>query len=306
MKPITELDLRLELKDSQATRYQAPAGAILTPSAREYLRARQVELVAGPAGSSPGPLPPVSEKAPPAAAAEALFSGPASEAKAYVSPLTRGREREQIARAQTEAEKAELAKAAPSWPKDRRMTGPDGGYFDEKPEGLTNIYGLQLVPKNHPVIIYRGKLDSFCAKILEAQLLGVQHNRPDFSEQLAEVLQFCRNLLSAEFRRQPLGEFYLLGLTAADLRAQSHDPIKFFGYRHLLASYKMGPLCLALNSLRAEVREVELAAYTAFKNDDHTSRREDIIKALNRLSSLFYIMMFRFLPEGFVPEASGI
>jgi ethanolamine utilization cobalamin adenosyltransferase len=42
---------------------------------------------------------------------------------------------------------------------------------------------------------------------------------------------------------------------------------------------------------------VELIAYDAFKGQDGVPNRGDIILALNRLSSLFYVMMFRALTK---------
>jgi ethanolamine utilization cobalamin adenosyltransferase len=51
---------------------------------------------------------------------------------------------------------------------------------------------------------------------------------------------------------------------------------------------------------------VELSAAKAFKKSDGQSSRDDLIKALNRLSSLFYVLIFRYLPEGFSPQWSGI
>ena len=137
-------------------------------------------------------------------------------------------------------------------------------------------------------------------------MVGWQFGHQKFVDELQEILDFTRRLLSWEIRGQEVEEFNLLGLNAAALRERSHDPMKFFGHRHMLADYKMGPLCIALNTRRALVREVELAAATAFKDASGGPTRDDIIRALNRLSSLFYIMMFDYLPEGFEPASSGI
>jgi ethanolamine utilization cobalamin adenosyltransferase len=71
-------------------------------------------------------------------------------------------------------------------------------------------------------------------------------------------------------------------------------------------TWRMGPLPIALNELRAQVREAELSAARAFSEPDGACSREDIVMALNRLSSLFYVLMFKYLPEGFQPESSGI
>ncbi|MDR1490420.1 MAG: hypothetical protein LBS65_08075 [Desulfovibrio sp.] len=184
--------------------------------------------------------------------------------------------------------------------------GPDGGGFDRKPEDLTHLQGNRLVRKDHPVIVWRGKLDSFTACIMEAQVLGEKLAAQRFVEELQEILEFSRRLLSCEIRGAEVEEFRLLGLTADDLRARSHHPEKFFGYRHMLVSHKMGPLCIRLNTLRTVAREVELAAVAAFKDAEGRTGREDIVRALNRLSSLFYIMMYRYLPAGFTPEHAGI
>ena len=183
-----------------------------------------------------------------------------------------------------------------------RFYGPDGEVFDHKPETFTHLKGRHLVPKDHPVIILRGKLDSLTSAIIEAQILGRRKRNEAFVRDLREILEFVRNLLACEFSGRPVGEFSLLGLSAAALRAHSHDPMKFYGHPHMMTSLEMGPLCAALNSLRTRAREVEAAAVTAFRDNP----RDDLVRALNRLSSLFYLMMFRYLPQGFKPEPSGI
>ncbi|MFH5796791.1 hypothetical protein ACHM2U_15430 [Clostridium perfringens] len=45
--------------------------------------------------------------------------------------------------------------------------------------------------------------------------------------------------------------------------------------------------------MRTLTREVELAAYEAFKGEYGQVEREDLIKALNRLSSVFWIMIYK-------------
>ena len=52
-----------------------------------------------------------------------------------------------------------------------------------------------------------------------------------------------------------------------------------------------------LNKLRTLTRESELVAYRAFKDEYGQATREDLIRALNRLSSLFWIMMFKYLTD---------
>ena len=270
MTPLTEQELRLALKDKTLTHFTVPKGTVVTPSAMEYLKMCRIELVEGEA-----PAPKVHSSANPGErpAPKWDFSAPKSNAGEAPKLL---------------------------------FFGPDGGQFDHKPEAFTHLKGRQLVYKDHPIIIWRGKLDTLTAKMVEAQIIGAKEDNQEFIADLQEVLEFTRRLLSYEIRGKEVEEFNLLGWSAADLRARSHDPVKYFGFKHMLTDYRMGPLCVALNSLRAEVRETELAAASAFKDANGQATRDDIIRALNRLSSLFYLMMFKYLPKDFKPEHSGI
>jgi ethanolamine utilization cobalamin adenosyltransferase len=184
--------------------------------------------------------------------------------------------------------------------------GPSGESFDVKPEAMTHLLGNNLVYKDHPTIIWRGKLDSLAALIVEAQALGWEKDNREYVNDLQEILDFIRRLLPCEYKNIPVEEFKLLGLTAEELKARSHDPLKYYGHKHILIEYRMGPLCVRLNTLRTASRETELAAAAAFKGPDGKPTREDIVKALNRISSLFYIMIFKYLPKGFTPRPAGI
>ena len=66
-----------------------------------------------------------------------------------------------------------------------------------------------------------------------------------------------------------------------------------FGIRHFLPGVQYGPMVAELNRLRTLTRETELAAFQAFKGQHGEMDRVDIIRAFNRLSSLFWIMMFK-------------
>ena len=176
-----------------------------------------------------------------------------------------------------------------------------------KPEELTQLYGNKLTQKDNPVIIFRGKLDTFCAQILEAQVLGMQADNSAFVQDLQEILEFTRSILPAEYNGTPLGDFNVLGLSSKDLREQSRHPERYFGRRHLLMDCTMGPLSVRLNLLRTLVREVEVAAIIAFKDPDaeNKSLRPDIVEALNRLSSLFYILTYKYLPKNYSSSGSA-
>lgn len=156
-----------------------------------------------------------------------------------------------------------------------------GANLDEKPEHMTSLNGNLLVFKDHKRIILRGKVDSLESRILQAQILCQKHEMKKLLKDLQEVLE------------EKLEEFKLLGLTPEELREQSHYPKKYFGIGHEFPNYEMGEMVVEINSIRTLTREVELAAYEAFKGEYGQVEREDLIKALNRLSSVFWIMIYK-------------
>lgn len=74
------------------------------------------------------------------------------------------------------------------------------------------------------------------------------------------------------------------------MRERSHHPKKYFGIDHTPLSYSHGPIAAKLHHLRAKSREVELYANRAFTDETGACSRTDLIQALNRLSSAFYIL----------------
>ena len=252
---LTEQEIRLLLKkDESIQTLDVPRGAIVTPSALEFLKMSGVAL-----------------------------------------NFTDG---EENAPAPAGAGQAEA---------DAVYYGPGGEKYDTKPEELTHLCGNRLTEKDDPVIVFRGKLDTLCAQILEAQLLGARMENRAFVKDLQEVILFTRTILPAEYKGNPLGEFRILGLGSRELRERSQHPDRYFGRKHLLMDFNMGPLCIRLNLLRTVVREAELAAITAFRDPaaPSKSRRADIVEALNRLSSLFYILMYKYLPRDYSPSGSA-
>ena len=160
----------------------------------------------------------------------------------------------------------------------------------EKPEHMTHLNDRTLVPKTHPRIRLRGKLDSLEALLLQTQLLAQKQGRGEVVQALGEVYDLAQRILAAEVKGEPLGPFTLLGLDSAALRAQSHvdtHPVPHLG---------LGGLCLALNFLRTQVRETELAAAMAFVPQEGPVDRPDLLEALNRMSSAVYLLFLKELP----------
>ncbi|MBU5483163.1 cobalamin adenosyltransferase [Clostridium sp. MSJ-11] len=168
-----------------------------------------------------------------------------------------------------------------------------GGYLEDKPEHMTHLYGNVLVFKDHKRIILRGKIDSLESKILETQIICSKLGMTKIVNDLQEILDFVRNIIRCEVLNEKLEGFLLQGMTAEELRERSHNPQKYFGIGHFLPDHDMGEVVVALNSCRSLTRETELTAFSAFKNEYGDVEREDLIRGLNRLSSLFWIMMFK-------------
>ena len=156
-----------------------------------------------------------------------------------------------------------------------------GGFTEEKPEHMTHLHGDVLVSKTHPRIRFRGAVDT-----LEAELLLC-------GSSVAEVLQLVRRLIRCDVLGEPVGDVTLFGLTEAQQRSHSHFPQDHYGIPHFMPDFSDSPQLLRLNRARCAARAAELAAVEAFSNADGVLTREDIPKALNRVSSMLYILMIR-------------
>lgn len=156
---------------------------------------------------------------------------------------------------------------------------------------MTHLRGRQLTLKTHPVIAWRGQLDQFGCDLVETQTLLLKAGEPGLAAQLEEVALRARQLMAAEVREQPVEFGTLLGWQADEIRDMSHHPDKYFGLTHTAMSYQDGWIAARLNSLRSKIREVELYANRAFTGPDGSCSRPDIILLLNRLSSLFYVLV---------------
>lgn len=176
--------------------------------------------------------------------------------------------------------------------KNRYVDYETGESYEEKPENMTHLRANILVKKNHPRIIFRGKLDSLEAKLMEIEVLAEEEGYAAVVDDLQDVLNFTRQILGSEVRESPFDINTLIGYTSEELREVSHDVKKYIGIPHPIPDYKMGKFAVGINSLRTLIRETELSAVTAF-NVNGVQERMDIIEALNRLSSCIYIIFCR-------------
>ena len=255
MNVLTEANLRTA-KISRADReYHVPEGTFVTPTAKEYLKDRGVELIIDRA---------VSLK-------EASAHG--SHAAMTRTPIRKNGSNTFI----------------------NAVTGEG---YQEKPEEMTHLRGNLLVPKTHPRIALRGKLDGLQASVLLIQ--SRQEAGGPLCRDLSQVLSFIQAVLGAEVKEEALGELPLFGLTHQQIRSMSHDVRGNFGIDHPIPDRNMGETALWLNLLRTQVREAELLAANAFPEGDSLR----VIEHLNRLSSGVYILFCRVI-SGYYERMGG-
>jgi ethanolamine utilization cobalamin adenosyltransferase len=65
-----------------------------------------------------------------------------------------------------------------------------------------------------------------------------------------------------------------------------------------MPEYIDGAAMLQLSKARCAARDAELKAVAAFTDRDGAPTRVDILQALNRMSSMLYILMIRLKKEG--------
>ncbi len=164
----------------------------------------------------------------------------------------------------------------------------NGAILTEKPEHMTHLNGEILVPKTHPRILFRGKMDT-----LEAELILSQQAAPHLQKDVGEVLALARQILRCDVLEEPLKWETLCGLTPEEQRKRSHFPQDYYGQPHFMPEAADGAVIARLNRARCAAREAELAAVEAFSDREGNPTRPDLLRALNRMSSMLYILMIQ-------------
>ncbi len=164
----------------------------------------------------------------------------------------------------------------------------NGAYLPEKPEHMTHLHGDVLVEKNHPRIRFRGKVDT-----LESELILCQIAEESLVTPVGEILALARQILRCEVMEEPLKWDTLCGLSGEEQRKRSHFPQDYYGQPHFMPSAADGAVIARLNRARCAAREAELAGVGAFVDENGNPTRPDILQALNRMSSMLYILMIQ-------------
>lgn len=240
MPVITEEKLRKLEKDGQLSTLKVTDKDILTPSAKEFLNKKKIEIS----------------------------------------------QKEEIEKNEEKPKTQEEIK-----PKRQYRDYITGGTYDKKPEYMTQIFGNDLVVKNHKRIILRGKFDTLQAETVRYWKKYEKNKKleADFSQ----VYRFIRDLFISEMMDSEFQERDVLGYDIDTLKEITHNTHKYYKTGHLFEiNTGYDEAVIDINCLRALSRECEIAAVEAFYKDGKTER-VDMLKALNRLSSIFYLMMLK-------------
>ncbi len=269
-KLITETQLRALLKEGPLPRLVVTPGTLVTPAAVQFIKDWKIEVV--PTEDPPVDRPPADQ---PVNGRMVAGGGAVAAGRGVANPL-------EVVNA-PQARDSSIAYTC------RHC----GGALSEKPEHFTHLRGRLLVRKDHPRVRLRGKLDTLQAFLIEAEVAAGSQGRPGLIADLEELLQYTRQVLAAEVKEAPFEGIRLMGLNAEELRRHSHHPRDYYGVDHLLPGYQHGPVLSKINVARTLAREAEIVAVEAFVDSEGRVAREDLLRALNRLSSALYIIACR-------------
>ena len=183
-------------------------------------------------------------------------------------------------------ERIEILPAEQAKPQRYRLLS--GGYVEGKPEQMTHLNGDVLVPKTHPRIVFRGKMDTLESELILCQLADKSLENP-----VGEILGLARQIIRCDVLEEPLAWDTLCGLTESQQRTRSHFPQEYYGQPHFMPSFSDGMVIARLNRARCAAREAELASMDAFSDREGKLTRQDIPQALNRMSSMLYLLMIQ-------------
>ena len=184
-----------------------------------------------------------------------------------------------------------LPKTAPGSPAEGRYRVlATGDVLAEKPEHLTHLVDdRSLVPKTHPRMDLRGKLDLLEGHLLDAQIAAHDAGTRALVGDLDEVLALTRRVVGAEVTGRPLDAWTLGGMAPERIRWASHHTFELFGVPFMYPSVRHGPPVARLYLSRAMAREAERALLRALPE------RDDLLVALNRISSYLYVLTCKYV-----------
>lgn len=284
MKVITEAILRDELRATKPESYTVPADKILSPAAREYLQQCKIRI----------------DYEKQSKRKVMTFSQPVDSPARRVPVQQQEKEASLMDKRPdviaTEVPKMPEVNLADEAVKPKFVDYETGAFYYEKPEHMTHLFGNVLIVKDHKRIVFRGKLDSLEALfVLNQTLLLDAGASQKLIDDLEDILGSLREMMRCDVLDEPFKREFIIGLSHAELREHSHNPMKFYNVKQMvLPNYSLGKAYAYLNQLRTAVRETEVSAAAAF-HEGQNYVRKDIIEELNRMSSAMHIIMCKYL-----------
>ena len=148
-----------------------------------------------------------------------------------------------------------------------------GERFAEKPDHLTHLRDdASLVPKTHPRIVARGKLDLLQSALLDAQVAADADGARALVGELGEILELARALVGAEVTDRAVSPPTLWGMTADQIRDATHHTRELYGVPFMYPDVRQGPVVAKLSLARAIAREAEVAALAGLSSRRRASR----------------------------------
>ena len=187
-------------------------------------------------------------------------------------------------------------------------TDPNGKYralqtgerFAAKPDHLTHLFDdASLVPKTHPRIVARGKLDLLQSAVLDAQSAADAENARTLVGELGEILELARAIVGAEVTGKPAPPVNLFGLGDDEVRDATHHTFELYGVPFMYPDVRQGPVVAKLGLARGIAREAEVAVTAAFPPETGgpaaPPTRADLAHVLNRISSALYLCACKYV-----------
>lgn len=175
-----------------------------------------------------------------------------------------------------------------------------GETFVRKPDHLTHLGDDRtLVPKTHPRIVLRGKLDLLQSAVLAAQVAADAEGAGALVGELGEILELARRLTGCEVTGKPIGDWTVGGRKPDEIRDATHHTHELYGVPFMFPDVRQGEVVARLNLARGIAREAEVAALVAFAAEDGGPTvapvRPDLTLAVNRISSALYLCACKYV-----------
>ena len=155
------------------------------------------------------------------------------------------------------------------------------------------------MPKTHPRIAARGKLDLLQSALLDAQVAADADGARGLVGELGEILELARALVGAEVTGREVPPPTLFGMGSDELRDATHHTHELYGVPFMYPDVRQGPVVAKLSLARGIAREAELAMLAAFPAARGAvtapPARADLAHALNRISSALYLLACRYV-----------